>query len=283
MFFGAHISAAGGVFNSPLNAAKIGCEVFQFFSRPPQGGKAVPLSQPIIMAFKNNLKKAKQKECYIHTPYYINLASIQNNIRYGSISVIREELDRGSLLGVKYVMSHLGSFKDRGQKEGMKKTIEGIKKILSGYKGATQFLMEISAGSGEIIGDQFEEFREIFKGLGNLEKVVGICFDTCHAFASGYDLRNKNAVDETLKKFDKIIGLKKLKLIHANDSKVDLNERKDRHEHIGLGKIGLEGFAALIHHPKLKNINMVLETPDDGRGDYQSDLVILKKIRRAPL
>ncbi len=279
MFFGAHISAAGGLYNAPLNAAKIGCEVFQFFSRSPQGGKAIPLSQPIITAFKNNFKKANQKECYIHTPYYINLASIQNNIRYGSISVIREELDRGSLLGVKYVMSHLGSFKDRGQKEGMRKTIEGIKKILTDYKGSTQFLMEISAGSGEIIGDQFEEFKEIIKGLGSLGKNVGVCFDTCHAFASGYDLRNKKVVDETLKKFDKIIGLEKLKLIHVNDSKVELNERKDRHEHIGMGKIGIEGFTALIHYPKLKNINMVLETPDDGRGDYESDLKILKKIR----
>jgi len=280
MLFGAHISAAGGVFNSPLNAAKIGCEVFQFFSRPPQGGKAVPLSQPIITAFKNNFKKTKQKECYIHTPYYINLASAKNNIRYGSIAVIREELERGSLLGVRYVMSHLGSFKDRGQKEGMKKTIEAIKKILNGYQGTTQFLMEMSAGSGEIIGDQFEEIAEILNGLGNIRKDVGVCFDTCHAFASGYDLRNKKAVAETLKKFDKIIGLEKLKLIHANDSKVDLNERKDRHEHIGLGKIGLEGFTALIHQPKLKNINMVLETPDDERGGYESDLAILKKIRK---
>jgi len=279
MLFGAHISAAGGLFNAPLNAAKIGGEVFQFFSRPPQGGKAVPLSQPIITAFKNNFKKAKQKEGYIHTPYYINLASGKNNIRYGSIAVIREELERGSLLGVKYVMSHLGSFKDRGQKEGMRKTIEGIKKILSGYRGITQFLMEISAGGGEIIGDQFEELNEIIKGLGSLGKDVGICFDTCHAFASGYDLRNKKAVNKTLKKFDQIIGLNKLKLIHINDSKFDLNSRKDRHEHLGLGKIGLEGFKAFVHHPRLKNINMVLETPDDERGDYETDLAVLKKIR----
>lgn len=280
MLFGAHVSVAGGLENAPLNAHKIGCEVFQFFSRSPRGGPAPTLTKTIIKKFQENFKKAKQAECYIHTPYYINLASINNRIRYGSISVIREDLERGSLLGVKYVMSHLGSFKDYGKANGLKKVLESLTKILTTYRGQTQFLIEISAGSGEIIGDRFEEVAEIIKGLRGLGKYVGVCFDTCHAFASGYDLRNQKAVDKTLKDFNNIIGLNRLKLIHINDSKTDLNSKKDRHEHIGLGKIGLEGFKVLIHHPKLKKINMVLETPDDERGNYEMDLELLKKIRR---
>jgi len=280
MLFGAHVSIAGGLEKAPLNAAAIGCEVFQFFSRSPRGGPAPKINKTVIEKFQDNFRKTKQQECYVHTPYYINLASANNRIRHGSISVIREELERGSLLGVKYIMSHLGSFKDYSQDKGMKIVIESLKKVLQGYQGKAQFLIEISAGSGQIIGDSFEEINEIIKRLGVLGKNVGVCFDTAHAFASGYDLRDKKAVDETLKKFDQVIGLKKLKLIHANDSKVDFNSKKDRHEHLGLGKIGLRGFKNIVNHPKLKKINMVLETPHDEKGDYQLDLKVLKKIRK---
>jgi len=276
MLFGAHVSAAGGAVNAPVNAKKICCEVFQFFSRPPQGGAAPALTPAVIKSFQEAMKQCGQKEAYIHTPYYINLASAKSSICYGSIKVIREELERASLLGAKYVMTHLGSANDLPQGQAIKKVIEGIIKIFADYRGAAMLLIENSAGSGDIIGDEFEEIIQIIRLS---KKELGVCLDTCHAFASGYDLRNKKSVDETLKKFDKIIGLEKLKLIHLNDSKTELGSRKDRHEHIGQGKIGLDGFRELVHHPKLKNINMILETPDDERGNQRSDLEIIKELR----
>lgn len=275
MLFGLHISAADGLINAPLNATKIGCEVFQFFSRPPQGGTAKPITAKDAEKFQLACKKNKLRECYIHAPYFINLASTNNRIRYGSISVLREELERGSLLGVKYMMAHLGSAKDLGEEKGMDKVIEGLKKILDGYQGSCDFLLEISAGSGAIIGDSFEEMGQILKNIKHPQ--LGICFDTQHAFASGYDLRDQKSVNETLKKFDKQIGLRNLKLIHCNDSMVQLDAHVDRHEHIGKGKIGLAGFVALVQHPKLKNINMVLETP--GEIERIKDLELLKQLR----
>jgi len=276
MKIGAHVSAGGGVVNAPLNAAKVGCEVFQFFSRSPQGGPAPELTDEIIKNFKANCKKSKQKEWYIHAPYYINLASTSNRIRYGSISVLRQELERGSILGAKYMMAHMGSAREVGEAKGTKMVIEGINKILDGYSGSCLFLVEISAGAGAIIGDEFEEIGKIVKAV---KKPVGVCFDTCHAFASGYDLRDAKALKKTLQKFEKLIGLKKLKLIHANDSKAELGSHRDRHEHIGKGKIGLAGFKAILREPKLKNINLIIETPKESENDDAKNILTLKKIR----
>jgi len=280
MLVGVHVSAAGGIQNAPANAKKTGCEVFQVFSRPPQGGPARPITAEVIKDFNLAMKKNDQAEFYIHTPYYINLASTTPRIRYGSISVIRDELERGSLLGAKYVMTHLGSAKDLSRKEAVTKVSHGIIRILDKYKGTTMLLIENSAGSGNVIGDQFEEIRDIINDLPSAaQKFVGVCLDTCHAFSSNYDLRDKKSLDETLKKFDQLIGLERLKLIHLNDSKNDLGAKVDRHEHIGQGKIGLEAFRILVHHPKLKKTNLILETPEDERGEQKDDLNIIKKLR----
>lgn len=280
MKFGAHVSAAGGVFNAPVNAAQIGCEVFQLFSRSPRGGPAPVLTKEIVGQFKTAMKENQQAEAYIHAPYYINLCSENNKIRFGSISILKEELARASTLGVKYVMTHLGSAHELSRDEAVKKVTESVSKILTGYQGSAIFLLENAAGSGNIMGDKFEELSAIIKGVPMaVRHHLGICLDACHAFASGYDLRDKKTVDQTLTKFDKIIGLKYLKLIHANDSKTELNSQRDRHEHIGLGKIGQAGFKALINHPKLKNVNLIVETNDDGAGQG-GDLKVLKKLRK---
>jgi len=288
MKFGAHVSIAarlrqgsggqGGVSNAPFNAAVIGCEVFQLFSRSPRGGPAPVLTKTVVADFKEAMKANNQAEAYIHAPYYMNLASVNNNIRFASISIIREELKRASTLGVKYIMTHLGSAGDTPRGEAVKKVAEGVFKILSGYNGAALLLLENSAGSGNVVGDQFEELASMIKILPTaMKNKVGVCLDTCHAFASGYDLRNAKAVQETLKQFDKMIGLKYLKLIHCNDSKTEFGKHVDRHDHLGKGKIGLEGFKALVQNPKLKNINLIVETNDDGWGQ-KGDLKILKKL-----
>ena len=276
MLIGSHVSAAKGVQNAPINAAKVGAEVFQFFSRSPQGGKAPELTPDIVKKFKANCKKHKQKEWYIHSPYYINLASSNNRIRYGSIAVLRLELERGTTLGAKYMMAHMGSAKDVGEVKATKKVISGINQILDGYKGSCMFLIEISAGAGKIIGNDFKEIAKIIKGV---KKPIGVCFDTCHAFASGYDLRNQAALKKTLKDFDKTIGIDKLKLIHANDSKTELGAHRDRHEHIGKGKIGKAGFWAILHEPKLKKINLIIETPKTTDKDDPRNIKLLKKLQ----
>lgn len=279
MNIGAHVSIAGGIDQAPLYAKAEGCGCFQFFSRSPRGGKAPELTGTLVKSFKDNCRKNKIPNSYIHTPYYINLASKNNRIRYGSINVIREELERASVLGTKYVMTHLGSANNLSREQAIEQVIEGIKKILNGYKGNALFLIENSAGSGNVIGDSFDEISAIINGVPRFARdAIGICFDTCHAFASGYDLRDKKAIDETLKEFNTKIGLSKLKMIHGNDSKTDLNSRVDRHEHIGMGKIGKKGFQEIINHPKLKNLDLILETPADGRQD---DIKMLKKLRKS--
>ena len=281
MYFGAHVSIAGGVFNAPLNAAALGCEVFQMFTRSPQGGSVPELTPNIAALFRRNMELTGQRECYIHTPYFINFASANNHIYCGSISVVRQELERSSLLGARYVMAHLGSYKDLGQKEGFVKVVAGLAETLKGYRGEAELLIEISAGAGAVIGDTFEEIAEIIhhpklSAPGGKKHPVGVCFDTAHAFTSGYDLRTPEAVAATFKKFDQTIGLKRLKMFHCNDSEARFNEHKDRHAHIGHGYIGEVGFRALLTHPAIQNLNFICETEHDKIKD---DLTLLKKIR----
>lgn len=263
MLFGAHVSIAGGIAQAPINAARLGCECFQIFSRSPCGGSPIELTDKDILEFKNNCRKYNLKNYYIHAPYYINLAAKNNRVYYGSISAIKEELTRGSLLGAEYAMTHLGSAKDfTNRTEAIKLTARALDKILENYAGKTKLLIELSAGAGDIIGADFSEIKKILQTMKlPPKKRPGICLDTAHVFASGYDLRTPKTIDEVLKKFDQELGLKNLKLIHLNDSQADFNSRKDRHANIGEGKIGLNGFSALINHPKLADINCLLETP----------------------
>ncbi|MGD0977341.1 MAG: deoxyribonuclease IV [Minisyncoccia bacterium] len=278
---GAHVSIAGGVDKAPARAAEIGCETFQCFTRSPQGGPAPALTDEIIANFKSEMKSFDFDRFHIHTPYYLNFASTKNHLRKFSGEVLREELDRGTLLGAKFVMTHLGSHADQTLKEGMDKVAETLKETLTGYKGSTELLLEISAGSGNIIGASFEEIGEIIQKVnGNLpphsSMSVGVCFDTCHAFASGYDFRTKETARAMLADFDKHIGLHWLKLTHVNDSMFDLADKRDRHEHIGKGFIGKEGMAELLKTPEFVKIDWIVETPDDDR---ENDIEILKKIR----
>lgn len=288
---GLHVSAAGGAENAPENAKAFKAECFQFFSRSPRGGGAPVLKEESVKLFKERSKEYGM-ESYIHTPYYINFASKNNKIYQGSISAVREELIRGTTLGVKYVMTHMGSAKDwlnpsldKGRKggvsvppEALKQAVEGLKKIYDTDEALeTQLLLEISAGAGAVLGDSFEELAYLLDGLKRDD--VHVCLDTCHLFASGYDLRNAEVLDETMKKFDKLIGVSRLKLVHANDSKKELGDHRDLHEHIGHGKIGEEGFAAIFKHPAFKKVNFILETKHD---DYiKDDIMLLKSLRDA--
>ena len=178
-------------------------------------------------------------------------------------------------------MFHIGSAKDLGQKQAITRVVKGLKEVVKNYTGSCQPLLEISAGSGMIIGDTFDEIAEIIKKTETKKNknILGVCFDTAHAFASGYDLRNQKAVNQTFSKFNKIIGLKRLKVIHANDSKTDLDSHRDRHEHIGKGKIGKQGFQSIFNYLKKKKIAMdfILETPTNE--GILKDIKLLKKMK----
>lgn len=281
---GLHVSAAGGVENAPGRAKELGAECFQFFSRSPRGGPAPKISDEQAKQFREACENFSL-ESYIHTPYYINFASQKSSIYQGSINVVREELERGSKLGVKYVMTHMGSAAayapdasgSRVPAAALKHAIAGLKKVFEGKpKFTTQLLLEISAGAGAVLGDSFEELVKLVDGLGRDD--VGICLDTCHLFASGYDLRTPEAVANVMKEYKKILGSESLKLVHMNDSKAGLGEHKDRHEHIGKGEIGSAGFKAMLAHPDFQKVNFILETKHDE--EIQADLDFLKKHRQ---
>lgn len=274
MLFGAHISIAGGIDNAPKRAADFGCEVFQIFSRSPHGGAPPPLTADLVAQLRENIKKYGQKEFYVHTPYIINLASAEKRIEESSVHLIKEDLVRASALGARYVMTHVGSAKDGDKGEANRKVAENLKRICDGAHTA-ELLIEMSAGAGGIIGDTFEDLAFFIHALKGYN--VGICFDTAHMFASGYDIRDAASVQEMLDAFDRIVGLAHLKLSHCNDSKVGLGEKKDRHEHLGEGMIGLAGFEALVREPRLKNINFVCETEHDKVAE---DIRIMKEFRK---
>lgn len=267
---GCHVSIAGGIVNAPQRAAELGCEIFQMFTRSPQGGPAPKLTVDIIKNFKEEMKKWGQENCYIHAPYYINFASSKKAIRSASARVVREELERGSLIGAKYVMFHPGSAKDMDRADALKITAQGVAKVMSGYTGSTELLLEVSAGAGNVMGDTFEELSGIIKLSGyNL----GVCLDSAHIFASGYDIKSKEGFKKTVEIIKKTVGLDKIKLIHANDSKIELGGHKDRHDHIGDGKIGRGGFVNLM---AVFKCDFIAETKDDK---VKEDIKILKNIR----
>jgi len=272
MLIGCHVSIAGGVFNAPGRAAEVGCEAMQIFTRSPQGGKAPELTPEVLLNFESESRKYKIETTVVHTPFYINFASADNRIRYSTVAIVRDELERASLLGAKYVMTHLGSAGTQDENEATEKVIEMLKKTLDGYTGSAELLIENAAGAGKIMGATFTQISQILKAV-NHPKLVGICIDTQHSFASGYDWRD---FENTLKQIDSEIGLENLKLIHANDSMTELASRKDRHEHIGKGLIGKKVFQDIVNFAKEKNITMILETEYDFVAE---DVALLKKLR----
>ena len=275
------MSAAGGLWKAGPAGKELGCEIIQIFSRSPQMFQAKPITGEDAAKFQSSMKENNIEDVYIHAPYIINLASAKNTTRFGSVKILREELERGTQIGAKAIMFHPGSAKDVGREAGIDMVVKGLDRIMDGYEGSCKLLIEISAGAGEVMGDQFEEIAE-FIDKAERGKEIGVCFDTQHAFASGYDLRTKEDVDATFKAFDKTIGLKKLVASHCNDSKVEFDAHKDRHQHLGHGFIGVDAFKYIVEHPKLQHIDLILETPFNGeeeKGSREEDIALLKKYR----
>ncbi len=279
---GCHVSIAGGLQNAPARAALLECETFQIFSRSPHGGPAPEITAEVAVEFKAEMAAAGLNTFVIHAPYILNFGSAKKPTFHGSINLVRTDLERGSQLGAQFVMFHPGSFKDLGEQAGMKQAQEGLKKVLDGYSGTTQLLIEISAGAGSVIGDTFEEIAELMEPIKAHKGFGGICFDTQHAFGSGYDLRDAASVKKTMTQLDKIIGFEHLRMMHTNDSKVEFGSHRDRHEHIGEGMMGQKAFEEILRFLAQKKlaIPLILETEHDK---VEADIKLLKALRNKAL
>ena len=308
--FGFHESFGEYKEKLPLAVKELGGECFQFFSRSPYGGKVEALDRELIKSFKRNCLESGVINSYIHAPYHINLASLNNRIFYGSIKSIQVDLERAEQLGVKYVVTHVGSAKDfvdsaplfqnftkqypaipakyqtalekmasdkKFSPSAFSRVVEGLQKITDGKKKVS-LLLEIAAGAGAILGVKIEELAFY---LDSVPALAGFCFDTCHAFASGYDLRTQEGLVNTFQKIETELGKDKIKLIHLNDSMGDFGSRIDRHAHIGKGKLGKEVFRNLLDYftKKHYNIDMILETPT--KEGLLKDLNLLKEFRNS--
>jgi len=274
---GAHVSIAGGVENAPKNAHDLDCECFQLFTRSPRGGARKEIDLDKFFGDCQKYGFEIGRDYVVHSPYYINLASLDNKIFHNSIRILRDELEAASEIKCPYVITHLGSSKDQEKKEAQKRVLKSLIAIHEDYQGSSLLTLEIAAGSGNIMGDNLDEMKFYFEGLKKKGIEVGFCFDTCHAFAGGYDLRTPQKVKEVFKEIDEKIGLENLKCIHFNDSKTEFDSKKDRHEHIGDGLIGEEGLKAVVREAQELGINIYLETNHDK---IKEDLIKTKAFRK---
>lgn len=275
MQIGCHVSISGSIDKAIDNAVERECSAFQIFTRNPRGWAAKELGDYDIKNFKEKLKASKIERfaTCAHMPYLPNLSSPKDDGFEKSVNSLIEELERCGKLGIPYLVTHLGSHLGTGEEVGMKRLVKGLTKA-GQVKNDVMILLENTAGQKNSVGADFAQLGEIFRQLKPANK-FGICFDTCHAFVSGYDLRTENDVKETFKEFEKHVGMENLKILHLNDAKGELGCNLDRHYHIGLGSIGEEGMAAVIKLITKKKIPIVLETPiDDTRDDFENVRIV---------
>ncbi len=276
---GFHVSIAGGISNSVDKAKELGCTAFQIFSRNPRGWSAKPLQQDEIVSFKNKLCTSgiERTSIVVHMPYLPNLSGPPGELYEKSVKTLIEEMERSYLLGVSYLVIHLGSHMGQGSSRGIDQLVDGLltARASNNTSNGVIVLLENNVGQKNSIGAKLEELRLILDRLDN-SKQFGVCIDTCHLFAAGYDLRRTEDVNTTFDKIEDIVGLKELRIIHLNDSRGELGSNLDRHEHIGLGSIGLEGIRAFLNHQKVQTLPIIMETPfDKRRGDEQNLRVVL--------
>lgn len=276
MLLGVHCSIQDGMHNAFYEATSLGIDTFQIFTKNQRQWEEKGLDAQKKSLFLEKRKNAPIKVMFSHASYLINLASNDDIIWERSVKALIGEVQRCDDLGLQFTVVHPGSAKNTSEQKGIKNIIKALKTILCATKKATgKILLENTAGQGSSIGYRFEHLRQIMDGVHS-EK-IGICFDTCHAFAAGYDIRTKKGFEEVMKKLHGIVGLNNLHVIHVNDSKGDLGSNLDRHEHIGKGKIGLEPFIHIMN--VYQHIPKVIETPKEGNMDAMN-LTILREFTK---
>ncbi|MGB7665403.1 MAG: deoxyribonuclease IV [Nitrososphaeraceae archaeon] len=316
---GFHVSISGGISNSVDNAIKDHCTAFQIFTRNPRGWAAKPLDNEDVQLFKDKLEGCLERndttknrqtkadrssgektrgKCrteidrnaiFVHMPYLPNLSSPNKKIYDQSVEVLIDELNRCRALDIHYLVIHLGSHQGEGIQKGVNQLVQACSQAIESAlsENTVSILLENSAGQKNTVASDFGELRIILDKLydnnpGNKKDRFSVCMDTCHAYASGYDLASEEAVNETMDKFNSEVGLKHLRLIHLNDSRDKFFSHRDRHEHVGLGEIGKEGFKALLKHKSNRDIPLIMETPIDSRRSNSDNLKFVKAIIDGP-
>ncbi len=276
---GAHMSIAGGYYKAVDLARTAGCDVVQLFTKNNNQWRAKPISDEEAAQFRTMLLERKIAHPLSHSSYLINLASPDPQLWAKSVDSMVVELLRAEQLGIPYVVVHPGASVAASEAEGIANVIRALDEI---HQRTSQIaaipLLENTAGQGSCLGCQFEQLAAMLAGVRNSSR-VGVCFDTCHAFAAGYPLGTPAEYEQTWQAFDRTVGIGRIKAIHLNDSKRELGSRVDRHEHIGRGQLGTEPFRLLLNDKRFRSVPMYLETPKGKHEDEDWDVINLRVLR----
>lgn len=275
---GAHVDSSGGLEKSFPRAAALGAEAIQVHPTPPNYWGSPKLDDERVARFREAADEAGHPPFYFHAVYLINLAGPDAGMRQRSESTLAGYLAAADRLGITGVVFHTGSHKGAGFETMLPTITAHLRNVMRrADPSGARLLIENNAGTGGSVGARFEELRAMLEALDDPR--VGVCFDTCHAFASGYDLRTPEAVEQTLAEWDRAVGPGRLELVHCNDSQTPLGSNRDRHANIGRGEIGEEGFRSLLHEPRLARVPFVLEVPGfDGKGPDRENLDVLRSL-----
>lgn len=273
LVIGPHISIAKGYGKAAEVAVQIGANTFQFFSRNPRGGNAKAFDEKDIAKFQKIRQDYNFGPLLAHAPYTMNLAAAKDDVYEFGKKVIKEDIERMDYLGIEYMCFHPGSHVGSGEEVGIDKIANALNEAIKGDEKIT-ILLETMSGKGTEIGFKFEQIKKIIDKVTHNEK-LGVCLDTCHIFSAGYDIVNE--LDKVLDEFDSIIGLEKLKAVHLNDSMMPFGDKKDRHEVIGEGKIGLDAIMDFMTNPRLNHLPFFLETPLEDEG-HKREIKMIKDI-----
>jgi deoxyribonuclease-4 len=274
LHIGCHLSFSGGYLAMGKEALALGADTFAYFTRNPRGGGAKAVDEADAAALRELLEENSFAPLVVHAPYTYNLCSDKESVRTFAKDSLEEDLHTLELLPGNYLNFHPGSHMKQGAEAGIAMIADALNAIM--FDGMhTTVLLETMAGKGSEVGGRFEEIRAIIDRVERQER-IGVCLDTCHVYDGGYDIVNDP--DAVVKEFDRVIGLQYLKAIHINDSKNPFASHKDRHEKIGLGSIGLSGFARIINHPALRELPFILETPQETNQGYAEELKLLREM-----
>ena len=278
---GAHVSASGGVSNAPLNAAKIGADAFAMFVKNQRRWDAPPLSAEEIAAFKDALRQSgiRAEHVLVHDSYLINLGHPREAEREKSLNAFVDEIRRCEALGLRLLNFHPGSHLNEISAQECLDNIAGSLNFAIANTAGVKLVLENTAGQGSNLGYDFAQLAYVIDKISNKDR-ISVCIDTCHAFAAGYDLRSPQAYERTMSEFDHAIGYKFLSGMHLNDTKNELGVRKDRHESLGRGFLGLAAFENIMNDPNIDEIPLILETIDDSL--WAEEIALLRSMQGRP-
>jgi len=263
---GCHVSIAGSLAAAVPRAVERGCSTFQIFTRNPRGWKYKDIPDEDAAAFREAVVSSGIDPAVAHMPYLPNLASPKEEVYEKSVAAFSAEVERCRLLGIPYLVTHLGSTLGTSAGEGLERIVGALGAALDRDAPGITILLENTAGSKNTIGNRFDEIGRILDEAGEKTR-LGICFDTCHAFAAGYDLRSAASVDAVMDECEDTVGTGRIRIVHLNDAKAEMGSGRDRHAHLGLGEIGPDGLAAVLRHPALCRRPFICETPVDEQRD----------------